>query len=191
MTKRGSLKYYLELWTKAHLKDDPLSKKKLMLYSSKVIANIKRYQFIQKETGVPWQLVAAIHGLEASFNFNACLHNGDPLGKKTTHVPAGLGPFFTWESSAIDVLNRHHVDKIKHWSIPECLQFAEAFNGMGYLLKHTDVNSPYLWSMTNLYTKGKYVADGKYDPQAVSKQVGVAALFLDLKMQNLLDIPLV
>lgn len=191
MTERGSLKYYLELWTKAHLKDDSLSKKKLMLYSSKVIANIKRYQFIQKETGVPWQLVAAIHGLEASFNFDACLANGDPLNKVTTHVPKGRGPFLTWEASAIDELQRHHTDAIHEWSIPLCLQFAEKWNGTGYLKKHPDVNTPYLWSFTNLYKKGKYVADGKYDPQAVSKQVGVAALFLDLKMQNLLDIPLV
>lgn len=53
--ERGSLEYYMSLWSKAHLKDDALSKKKLMLDSSKILANIKRYQFIQKETGVPWQ----------------------------------------------------------------------------------------------------------------------------------------
>lgn len=190
MIERGSLEYYMSLWSKAHLKEDPLIKKKLMLCSSKVIANIKRYQFIQKETGVPWQLVAAIHGLEASFNFNACLHNGDPLGKKTTHVPAGLGPFFTWESSAIDVLQRKHVEKIKDWSIAQCLKFSEEFNGTGYLRKHQEINSPYLWSMTNLYTKGKYVADGKYDPEAISKQVGVAAVLLDFKANNALEIPM-
>lgn len=190
MTKRGSLKYYLELWTKAHLKDDPLSKKKLMLYRSKVIANIKRYQFIQKETGVPWQLVAAIHGLEASFNFNACLANGDPLNRVTTHVPKGRGPFLTWEASAIDELQRHHTDAIHEWSIPLCLQFAEKWNGLGVLNKHPGFYSAYLWSFTNIYTGGKYIADGVWDEKAVSKQVGVAALFLVLKNDNLLDIPL-
>ncbi len=189
--ERGSLEYYMSLWSKAHLKDDSLSKKKLMLYSSKILANIKRYQFIQKETGVPWQLVAGIHGLEASFGFNACFANGDPLNKVTTHVPKGRGPFLTWEASAIDELQRHHTDAIHHWSIPLCLQFGERWNGLGHLRKHPEVNTPYLWSFTNLYTKGKYVADGKYDPNAVSKQVGVAALFLDLKLKNLLDIPLV
>lgn len=191
MMERGSLEYYMSLWSKAHLKDDALSKKKLMLYSSKILANIKRYQFIQKETGVPWQLVAGIHGLEASFRFDACFANGDPLNKVTTHVPKGRGPFLTWEASAIDELQRHHTDAIHHWTIPLCLQFAEKWNGLGHLRKHPDVNTPYLWSFTNLYTKGKYVADGKYDPNAVSKQVGVAALFLDLKLKNLLDIPLV
>lgn len=189
--ERGSLEYYMSLWSKAHLKDDALSKKKLMLYSSKVLANIKRYQFIQKETGVPWQVVAGIHGLESSFNFNSYLHNGDKLGFVTTHVPKGIGPLFTWEASAIDVLHRRHVEKVKDWSIPQCLKFCEAYNGLGMLNKHQETNSPYLWSFTNLYTKGKYVADGKYDPEAISKQVGVAALFLDLKLKNLLDIPLV
>lgn len=191
MIERGSLEYYLYLWSKAQLNEGPLVKKKLMLYSSKVIANIKRYQFIQKETGVPWQLVAGIHGLESSFGFDACFANGDPLNKVTTHVPKGRGPFLTWEASAIDELRRHHTDAIHDWTIPVCLQFGERWNGSGYLNKHPDVNSPYLWSMTNLYTKGKYVADGKYDPEAISKQVGVAALFLDLKLKNLLDIPLV
>ena len=190
MTERGSLKYYLELWTKAHLTDDPLSKKKLMLDSSKVIANIKRYQFIQKETGVPWQLVAAIHGLEASFNFDACLANGDPLNKVTTHVPKGRGPFLTWEASAIDELQRHHTDAIHAWSIPLCLQFAEKWNGLGVLNKHPGFYSAYLWSFTNIYTGGKYIADGVWDEKAVSKQVGVAALFLHLKQSNLLDISL-
>lgn len=189
MMERGSLEYYMSLWSKAHLKDDALSKKKLMLYSSKILANIKRYQFIQKETGVPWQLVAGIHGLEASFRFDACFANGDPLNKVTTHVPKGRGPFLTWEASAIDELQRHHTDAIHHWTIPLCLQFGERWNGLGHLRKHPDVNTPYLWSFTNLYTKGKYVADGKYDPNAVSKQVGVAALFLHLKQSNLLDIP--
>lgn len=190
MMERGSLEYYMSLWSKAHLKDDALSKKKLMLYSSKILANIKRYQFIQKETGVPWQLVAAIHGLEASFNFNACLANGDPLNKVTTHVPKGRGPFLTWEASAIDELQRHHTDAIHEWSIPLCLQFAEKWNGLGVLNKHPGFYSAYLWSFTNIYTGGKYIADGVWDEKAISKQVGVAALFLHLKQSNLLDISL-
>jgi lysozyme family protein len=31
-----------------------------------------------------------------------------------------------------------------------------------------------LWSFSNHYTKGKYVSDGKFDPEAVSQQVGSA-----------------
>ena len=50
--------------------------------------------------------------------------------------------------------------------------------------------SAYLWSFTNIYTGGKYIADGVWDEKAISKQVGVAALFLHLKQSNLLDISL-
>jgi lysozyme family protein len=45
---------------------------------------------------------------------------------------------------------------------------------MGY--KKKGVPSPYLWSYTDQYQAGKYVADGKYDPTAVSKQPGVVAI---------------
>ncbi|WP_339376309.1 hypothetical protein [Calothrix sp. NIES-2098] len=36
--------------------------------------------------------------------------------------------------------------------------------------------SPDLWLGTNLYTKGKYKSDGKWDADAVSAQIGVVAL---------------
>jgi len=36
--------------------------------------------------------------------------------------------------------------------------------------------TPYLWSFSNLYEKGKYVADGRFDPQTISKQCGAAIM---------------
>ena len=36
--------------------------------------------------------------------------------------------------------------------------------------------TPYLWSFSKLYEKGKYVADGRFDPEAVSKQCGAAVM---------------
>jgi lysozyme family protein len=42
------------------------------------------------------------------------------------------------------------------------------------------VPSPYLCSFTDQYSRGKYVADGKYDAAAVSKQCGAAALMKQL-----------
>jgi len=38
------------------------------------------------------------------------------------------------------------------------------------------VKSPYLWSFSNHYLKGKYVADGKWDPNAVSQQAGAMVI---------------
>ena len=50
----------------------------------------------------------------------------------------------------------------------------EQFNGFGYRVK--GINSPYLWSFSNHYTKGKFTRDGFFDPNAVSKQIGAAVL---------------
>jgi lysozyme family protein len=38
------------------------------------------------------------------------------------------------------------------------------------------VPTPYLWSYSNLYENGKFVADGRFDPEAVSKQCGAAPM---------------
>jgi len=46
------------------------------------------------------------------------------------------------------------------------------------------VPSPYVWASTDQYRKGKYVADGHYDPNAVDHQLGCAAL---LSRMALLD----
>ena len=44
------------------------------------------------------------------------------------------------------------------------------------LSRQYGVPSPYLWSGTNVYTRGKFVRDGVYDPNAVSAQIGAVAL---------------
>jgi hypothetical protein len=49
--------------------------------------------------------------------------------------------------------------------------------------------SPYLWSMTNHYIRGKYVSDGRFDPVAVSAQAGVASILKILKSKGELDLP--
>lgn len=52
----------------------------------------------------------------------------------------------------------------------------EGYNGYGYRKLSQPINSPYLWSMSNHYTKGKFVADGNYSQTALSKQTGAAVL---------------
>ena len=46
--------------------------------------------------------------------------------------------------------------------------------------------SPYLWSFSTHYARGKYVADGKWSPTAVSAQCGVAVLLRRLAEKNLI-----
>jgi lysozyme family protein len=139
-----------------------------------------RYEKVEARTGVPWYFVGAVHGLEASFNFRAHLHNGDfPLSQRTRQVPPGRPrtwlPPSDWESSAVDALRLMGFAGEDDWSLPRLLYRIEAFNGFGY--RRMARPTPYLWCFSNHYERGKYVADGKFDPRARSKQCGAAVMF--------------
>jgi hypothetical protein len=58
----------------------------------------------------------------------------------------------------------------------------ERYNGFGYRPK--GIHSPYLWSFSNHYTKGKFTADGHFDGDAVSKQIGAAVLLRRMSEQQ-------
>lgn len=135
-----------------------------------------RYQAVEKSTGVPWWFIAVVHEREASQNWNTQLGQGDPLNKKSVHVPKGRGPFKTWEEGAVDALVNcaPFASKNKDWTPGGALTMLEKYNGLGYSNK--GLPSPYVWAGTDQYIKGKYVADGKFDPNAVDKQLGCAGL---------------
>jgi lysozyme family protein len=157
---------------------------KINAAAAKIAANRSRFELVSKLTGVPWDVIGVIHYRESSNDFRGVLHNGQKIigtGKKTTLVPAGRGPFATWEEAAIDALaNCHpHLAKNKDWSIGTTLDKLEAYNGLGY--RNKGLPSPFLWAGTDQYVKGKYVADGKFDPNHVDQQLGVAALLMKLR----------
>lgn len=138
-----------------------------------------RYRRVEKETGVPWHFIAATHALEASFNFRAHLHNGDfPLTARTRQVPAGRPsqwlPPSDWESSAKDALRLLGFTKQTDWTLERTLYRLEAYNGLGY--RGIGIPSPYLWSFSNHYERGKFVADGKFSATARSQQCGAAVM---------------
>jgi lysozyme family protein len=149
----------------------------------KVIANKNKYLSVSKATGVPWDIIACIHYREGSLDFRGVLHNGEKIlgtGKKTKLVPAGRGPFVSWEAAAVDALNLKKYLFPKVWTIETELKFVEAFNGFGYRKKR--LLSPYVWAATTKHTeRGKYVADGKFDPNAVEKQLGAVAILKYLR----------
>lgn len=66
------------------------------------------------------------------------------------------------------------------WSLPRMLHRLEAYNGFGY--RKSGRASPYLWSFSNLFTSGKFVVGGRFDPNAKSQQCGAAVMLklLDL-----------
>ncbi len=138
-----------------------------------------RYARVEKATGVPWHFIAATHALEASFNFRAHLHNGDfPLTARTRQVPAGRPsqwlPPSDWESSAKDALRLLGFTGQTDWSLERTLYRLEAYNGLGY--RGLGVPTPYLWSFSNHYDRGKFVADGKFSRTAKSQQCGAAVM---------------
>lgn len=152
--------------------------------AAKIRANKARYEVVAAKTGVPWDVIAVIHYRESSGNFAGVLHNGQKIigtGKKTTLVPKGRGPFSSWEQAAVDALMNcaPYAGKNKDWSLANTLEILERYNGLGYRKK--GLPSPYLWAGTDQYVKGKYVADGKYDPNHVDRQLGVAALLIALR----------
>ncbi len=152
----------------------PEQKAALEKFEAKYEANKDRYEAVAEKTGVPAELVAAIHWRESSGNFDTYLHNGDPLGKPTTHVPAGIN-FSNWEDAACDAMTRYiDQSKLDKDDINSYYDVAERYNGLGY--RNKGVKSPYVWAGTTNYTSGKYVADGKYDANYVDKQLGIAVM---------------
>jgi lysozyme family protein len=144
--------------------------------------NKGRYEAVAKRLGVPDNLIAltakaiwAIHAREGSLDFSTYLHNGEKLGKPTKLVPAGI-MFNNWEDAAVDAIKRElpKVGGKIPQSVPDWLSFAEAYNGLGY--ENKGVPSPYVLAGTSAYQQGKYVADGKYDPNHKDQQLGVAIM---------------
>lgn len=177
---------YEDLYSKAKIK---LSKVGLINYHvHRLVDNKDRYQKVAKKTGVPWWMIAVIHVMESGANFNTHLHNGDSLKKRTTQVPRGRPlagkPPFGWEESAIDAIKYDRLHKWKEWDIGSILFLLEGFNGWGYRKYHTVVKSPYLWSFTDIYTRGKYVADGKWSNSIVSKQCGAVSMLKTLEEEG-------
>jgi lysozyme family protein len=150
--------------------------------AKKIMGLSARYKAVEKLTGVPWYVIAVKHLREASCNFKGVLHNGEHIigkGIKTSLVPANRGPFNSWEEAAVDALRLKGLHKIADWSIERVLYECERFNGWGYHWKRKP--SPYVWSGTTLYDRGKYVADSKYDGNHVDTQLGVAIVLKKLQ----------
>lgn len=171
---------YSKLWNSIQIRDSWQDRAKRAAHL--VLQGKERYKDVSHSSHVPWQLIGVIHLLEGDCSFRTHLHNGDPLSGRTRHVPKGRPvhgePPFQWEVSAIDALSYDGI-KPPLETIDEQFYALERFNGLGYRKK--GINSPYLWSGSNHYLRGKYIADGHYDASAVSQQVGAAVVLKTLQ----------
>jgi lysozyme family protein len=161
----------------------PESHSKVDWHVEQLLTHQQRYQTVSSRAhGVPWAMIGVIHAMEGGFNFAGHLHNGDPLISRTKngprHRPQTGTPPFVWEDSAVDALTVDGLVGVTDWSVPHLRYLLEKYNGFGYRRK--GLPTPYRWSFANLYVKDKYVADGRFDPDAVSKQGGAAVMLQGL-----------
>lgn len=133
--------------------------------------------------GVPWWFIALVHQMECGGSFKGHLHNGDPLTARTTHIPKGrplMGePPFSWVDSARDALTYENFVGLTTWSPAVAIYRLEKYNGFGYRCVGRPP-TPYLWGCSNISAPGKFTEDGRYDPKAVTKQIGAGVILKEL-----------
>ncbi len=179
----------------AHLFDtcvaDPVRQPEVERCAGGVEAGRPRYEAVGNPHRIPWYVIGVIHSMETGLSFQRHLHNGDPLTARTKRVPPGRplsgDPPFAWGDSAADALKLQRLDKWTDWTIPGMLYQIEAYNGFGYRTRHPDVLTPYLWSFSNHYKSGKYIADGTWSQTAKSAQCGAAVILRRLAERGLIQ----
>jgi len=138
---------------------------------------------------VPWWFIAIIS--EREYGGPPCwdrqLGQGDPLAHVSIHDPAGRGPFLdhegdttpgndAWTRCCLDALVdcAPHAAKWLDWTAGGTLTLFEEYNGLGYAAR--GVPSAYVWSGTDQYVSGKYVADHVYRDNVIDVQEGCAPI---------------
>jgi lysozyme family protein len=157
--------------------------KRLCLPQNKRVFETESRRLAARGYTVPWYVIAVTKEMEAGMDtgFRLSIAQGDPWDSISKNVPRGRGPFDSWYEAADDALIKcaPYMALWKNWTTGGTLTILMKYNGIGYFLRN--VPSAYLFSGTTVYVKGKFTSDGHWDPEAVSKQVGVAALLLGMQ----------
>jgi len=174
-------------WHAMHLKADRIPvfdaiAKRLCGSSGHAWPNCKEdYLQISAKTGVPWFIIAVIHEREAGGppHWDKSIAQGDPLAHPSIHEPKGRGPFLGPDAflrGALDALIDcpPYAARWTDWTIGGALTLLEEYNGLGYAAH--GVPSAYVWSGTDQYTSGKFVADHVYRPGVRDVQEGCAPI---------------
>ena len=141
----------------------------------RLLSDRAAYDEVSKATGVPSIWLMAINERESGGKLNTYLGNGQPLNRRTTLVPKGRGPFRDWPTGSEDAIHYDHIDQTPldsgGWTWAWAMFLAENWNGLGPRMHGR--RTGYLWSGTEHYNGGKYIADGEWDPSAHDEQLGV------------------
>lgn len=163
----------------------------------KINDGMARYKIVANALAVPAVVVGLCHLMESTCDFITHLFNGDPLTARTIHYPPGQpvaeprsGKLpYTWEESAIAALIYDEISRFDMSTTAGMLNFLESYNGRGYRRQSPPIKSPYLFSGTQLYTKGKFTEvwdqekkayQAVYFPELVSQQIGCVAVMKTL-----------
>ncbi|MEZ5850285.1 MAG: hypothetical protein R3D68_06495 [Hyphomicrobiaceae bacterium] len=181
---------YADLWDRLTLHSN--RRTQALAAANQILQHRQRYDDVARETGVPWFVIGLIHIMEADGDFDTHLHNGDPLTARTRYVPRGRPargtPPFSWEESAVDALLLKRLDTVAEWTVERIAYELERYNGWGYRLHHPTTLSPYLWSASQHYARGKYVGDGVWSSSAVSQQIGAMVILQQLATLTKIDV---
>lgn len=138
---------------------------------------------------VPWWFIAIVSEREYGGppKWDRQLGQGDPLNHASIHDPRGRGPFLihdddvtpghdAWTRGCLDALIdcAPFAAKWKLWTVGGTMTIFEEYNGLGYASR--GVPSAYVWSGTDQYISGKYIADHVYRASAVDVQEGTAPI---------------
>ncbi len=138
---------------------------------------------------VPWWFTAIVSEREYGGppRWDRQLGQGDPLHAVSHNDPAGRGPFLdhvgdttpgndAWTRCCLDALIdcAPHAARWTDWSPGGTMTIWEEYNGLGYA--NMGVPSAYVWSGSDQYVSGKYVADHVYRANVVDVQEGCAPL---------------
>lgn len=132
-----------------------------------------RFLALQAQCGVPALWVMPVFYRESP-TFTSYLGNGDPLDRPTRDVPRGRGHFDSWEAGAADALAFDHVTQCPRWDWEHACWEWEKYNGFG--VREHGRTSGYLWSGTDQYHGGKYVADGVWSRGTYDTQLGTVLI---------------
>ena len=160
----------------------PAQAEDLDLFVANWKKNQKRYEAVSQKTGVPAPLIAALHWRESTGDFTTYLHQGDKLGRKARHVPRNIPVFSVWEDAAVHALTMSDKAAVRDdlgmksdtRDAAAMATYAEFYNGLGYDGRNTA--SPYVYSGTDNYSRGKYFSDGHYSKSYQDQQLGVLAM---------------
>ena len=181
-------KEYSDLFNRCEIAADKMTEVEGVV--QRILRFQDRYARLAAQSTVPWYVIAVIHNMECGLDFTKHLHNGDSLKRRTVNEPEGRPktgqPPFAFDVSALDALEYDKFTTWRDWSIGGICYKLEGFNGWGY--RAQKINSPYLWSYSNLYTSGKYIADKKWSKTAVSRQCGAAVILRRMSELSAIDL---